>query len=169
MALPSSGNVPLSTPSHRTEHARLVTACDTDMPKGIIAWRNVGTSPALTTAYTDIAALSNVAVLTGRLYQFCFMARAWNTGAAGYLNLKTPSTPSAVPGTSDLVIDALSYSVAGNYGSVYWYQPFRASANGNITISIQARSPGGNIWLDDGCYLWIEDIGPDRGRQTGTP
>jgi hypothetical protein len=167
MPLPSVGTAPLSTPSHRDEHARLVTAADTDMPQGIIAWRAQGGTPALTTAYTDIASLPNVAVKTGRLYRFCFMARAWNTGAsAGYLNLKTAQTPSAVTGTTDLVIDVLSYLHANaNYGSVNWQQPFRASANGTITITIQARSPGGNIWLEGGGALWIEDMGPDRGRQ----
>jgi hypothetical protein len=168
MPLPSVGTVPLSTPSHRDEHARLVTAADTDMPQGIIAYRSQGGGPALSTAYVEIAQLPGVPVKTGRLYRFCFMSRAWNnaTGAGGYLNLKTPQTPSPVTGTTDLTIDALSYLHANAaYGSVNWQQPFRASANGTITIVIQARSPGGNIYLEGGSMLWVEDIGPDRGRQ----
>ena len=169
MPLPATGTAPLSTPSHRTEHARLVTAADTDMPQGIIAYRTQGGSPVLSTgAYIEIARLDNVPVKTGRFYRFCFMARAWNntTGTAGYLNIKTAQTPSPVTGTTDLRIDILSYLVANlSYGCVNWQQPFRASTNGNISIILLARSPGGNLWLDGGCGLWVEDIGPDRGGQ----
>jgi hypothetical protein len=172
VAVPTDGTATLAATDHRVEHARLATREVTDLPRGIIAYKYANATPALTTTPTEICRLSNVPVVTGRLYVFSMYWRALTTtnGGSTSLNIKTPQTPSAVTGTTDLVIDALTL-IQGNasYGHFQWQQMFRAPT-GLITIVLQAAVgvTTGNIWLgdvDSNANLSVRDIGPNRGGQ----
>ena len=171
MAVPSVPTATLAATNHRTEHARLVTRETTDLPRGIIAQKYPNITPAINGTATEVFRLTNVPVVTGRLYLFSMFWRAiQNTGAAAYINWKTPQTPSAVTGTTDLVIDVLTVMPGSSaYGHLSWQQMFRAPT-GLITIVIQCAIIGstGNLWLGDAASngsVTVRDIGPNRGGQ----
>jgi hypothetical protein len=177
MAVPTDGTATLAATDHRVEHARLATREVTDLPRGIIRYQYPGVMPTITTTATEIFRLTNVPVVTGRLYLFSVFFRAiqnLSTTNGVYLNLKTPQTPSPVTGTTDLTIDALMAINSPNvgYGHFQWQQMFRAPT-GNITIVIQASITGGagpQAYLFMGepignGHVSVRDIGPNRGGQ----
>lgn len=173
MAVPTDGTSTLASPDHRTEHARLVTRETTDLPRGIIAYKYPNATPALNSTPVEICRLSSVPVVSGRLYLFSMFFRAISNAlnAPVYINFKTAQTPSAVTGTTDLIIDALTWLQANAaYGHIQWQQQFRAPT-GSINIIILCASTGsgtGNIWLGDSGgngMISVRDIGPNRGGQ----
>lgn len=174
MAVPTDGTATLAATDHRTEHARLVTRETTDLPRGFVALKYCNVTPAIDNTYKEICRLSNVPVVSGRLYLFSMYWRAITSSASSpnYVSFKTPETPNPVAGTTDLVIDALTFhSGAVTYGHLQWQQMFRAPT-GNITIIIQIQLmpyiATGNVWLGDlegNANFSVRDIGPNRGGQ----
>jgi len=135
---------------------------------GIIAYKRGAASAIsipLSTA-VPLLTLTSVPVLTGRLYQFDVFLRAIQAsgGGSAFYMYVTPANP---PANTDLVVDAYAYWAPGQYMPGDFHQLFKATATGNVTVTLNGYGFGGAglAWTDGGGYIAIRDIGPDRGGQ----